>query len=222
MPRDVRAHYWSRPLVERGDQKRRLAEDLLMVGRASLADFPDGAMGEGDYVEAKTRADKISHAYGLRDEIWSSLPYLGEWLFSRLRPAMAEKHADDFYDLITATSQLSEQLDNHERLADEPLAELPTETDFNKTRDLFARLREAYDADFRKVESKSSLPLAAAVLAIPPLSAKSIDDRQRMRWDYENVIRRGSDSDFSPVGDEGSPAAPARHRGRPSRRIRSP
>lgn len=208
LPRDVRAHYWSRPLVERGDQKRRLAEDVLMVGRASLPNFPDGAMGEREYAEAQVRADKISQAYGLRDEIWSSLPYLGEWLFSRSRPGMAGKHADDFYDLIAATSQLSEQLDNHERLADEPLAELPTETDFNKARDLFERLREAYDADFRKVESKSNLPLAAALLAIPPLSAKSIHDRQRMRWDYESVIRHGRDSDFSPGGDEGSSAAP--------------
>lgn len=202
-PGDLRAQYWCRGIVARGDQARRSAEDSLFVGRVSNAKPQDGLVGAKEYRLAQERARRITEAYKLRDEIWSSLPYLGQWLFGRLRPKGTEDHVEAFYDLIKKTVQLSDCLDGQEFVS-EIQDELPSDGPANEARNLFEKLTSALKADLSMIYSKSDLPAAINLTAIPPIDGVGYDTLWRIRWSYEKEIRHGS-PEFSPGGSESPP-----------------
>jgi len=116
LPGDVRAHACMRPLLDRADETRRSAEDLLFAGKAS------GMVSEDVFSEVRRVFDQseeammvITAAFSTRDRAWSEMPYLLQWL-TRPVPLKFDSEALD----RRITKKLSPLLDRS-RLLDEAL-----------------------------------------------------------------------------------------------------
>jgi len=91
-PWDKRTIPWFQAEVDRGDQLRRGAEDILFVGPGSTSDEADWLKAEltkyGDanqeYGRAKEHADQIANAYYLRDVGAVDIPHLADWSWQSL------------------------------------------------------------------------------------------------------------------------------------------
>ncbi|HND51093.1 MAG TPA: hypothetical protein PLV92_01810 [Pirellulaceae bacterium] len=96
-PPDERTQYWLQTSVDRADQARRRADDLLLVGTApALVDAATAwtqvtsPQATDSYVRSTALQTTIANAYRLRDEAWSKLPYLAEWSIATLQPGAAQ------------------------------------------------------------------------------------------------------------------------------------
>jgi hypothetical protein len=79
---------WIRDAVQRGDQRRRLGEDLLFASGQHDGEESDAhlAAAEAFFQEAVERADTVRAALATRERTHSLLPYYTQWAASRRRP----------------------------------------------------------------------------------------------------------------------------------------
>ncbi|HEX3871596.1 MAG TPA: vWA domain-containing protein, partial [Pirellulales bacterium] len=116
---DYRIHYFARPMMNRGDDLRRVAEDDMFVGApANLNDAQKSWAKAGDtYDTAHTRSLRLRRAMMIRDRVWSDLPYLARWLGRRGhhdRPGTPEQFASDLRrcaTLFATNRELAGQLE---------------------------------------------------------------------------------------------------------------
>ena len=85
-PQDQRLIRWMRPILNRADDERRRAEDLLFAMDSNVDQRLRAA--EEAVVDAKERQSLLAEAYRLRDRGWAELPYLAIW-FTRPDPQVA-------------------------------------------------------------------------------------------------------------------------------------
>ncbi len=132
-PRDLRVQYAIRPLVERGDGERRRAEDALFVGSdAALAVARQGFQAAGDdggqggyYGEALRRAQTLTEALALRDRALAEIPYLAQWLLSRLKADRPDR-LKQLHQLIVDAHELGREVEAAlARSETDPQAPLP-------------------------------------------------------------------------------------------------
>ncbi|MEX0641262.1 MAG: vWA domain-containing protein [Pirellulales bacterium] len=96
-PTDERIHYWLRPLVDAGDKNRRLAEDLLFVGRQADLEQSQQASAKAaaSYAKAKKISSALAAAYGVRDRAWAEIPYMLRFYARPLSVAAARDRANN-------------------------------------------------------------------------------------------------------------------------------
>jgi hypothetical protein len=84
MPSDERAHYWITDGVDRADDSRRRAEDLVFVdspnARELKKNWDDAKAG---YDSSQALGEQAADAFDARDRGWADAPYLMQWLWSR-------------------------------------------------------------------------------------------------------------------------------------------
>jgi von Willebrand factor type A domain len=117
-PTDERTQYWVKSLVDAADVRRRGAEDDLFVGDPASLGEADVAwqqlLGPGDespYAAALGTSRKVTEAYQLRDEAWSRIPALAQWLVEMHRDRPSSELDAALMTLIRGAHELGGALD---------------------------------------------------------------------------------------------------------------
>lgn len=118
-PTDERTQYWVQSLVNAADVRRRLAEDQLFVGDPpSLREADESwkqLLSTGDenspYTAALRTSRQVAQAYQLRDEAWSRIPALADWLVDMRRDTSPDGLDGALVQLIRSTHELGAALD---------------------------------------------------------------------------------------------------------------
>ncbi len=87
------AQYWVQVMVDEADARRRLAEDQLFIGNVPSLVEADAAWSHligtagagGPYEAALKTTQQVAEAFQLRDEAWSRIPHLAQWLVDQNR-----------------------------------------------------------------------------------------------------------------------------------------
>ena len=209
-PRDDRALYWSRLLVDKADGIRRKAEDGLFIGSPQAMKEAKDRWTQvngknGEYQAAIDLNDEIADAFELRDRAWSELPDLVKWQLKRSRGSRDSAAMADLADLIASSRQvgtgletaietgdwtaarasvaaLKEKLNRQERVFREACSSLVVETglDMRTLRDTFVALE---------------CPLATGA------------DRNSLRKRWLDILKRGRESALASQGETASDGA---------------
>ena len=117
-PTDERTQYWVQSLVDAADVRRRGAEDDLFVGDPTSLGEADSAwqqlLSPGDespYAAALSTSRQVAEAYQLRDEAWSRIPALAQWLVEMHRDRPSSELDAALMTLIGSTHELGAALD---------------------------------------------------------------------------------------------------------------
>lgn len=228
-PDDERIHHWIIPLVEAGDLGRRLAEDALFCdGVASMDElqldsvFSSRFQFTSQYDASIRRSQQIGSAYTLRDEVWSGLAYLSEWLL-RIDDSNRRNAIGGDGTLAAAVEYIDQVASkNHELAAalDEALTanrldstELP---EIVKAQDsLWGKLRDSFTAHCQELkdragQNKQTLREIGEALRVPgPLL--EADERDRLATKYQSILFAESSVKTSgltaPKGDKSGSSA---------------
>lgn len=236
-PADERAYYWVQPLIDAADQQRRQAEDQLFLGDPAALAKADkaweallAAESPTGYPAALRRAEEVSRALALRDEVWAELPMLAAWRVRQLRdapareadlpdrgadstggptsavrPATGADVLDGVAQLVRGNEELGTALD---QALVEGAAQLPAEAVRNvATR--WSELKQQYLTQARDLaqaagRDKPTLRRIGEALHVPLLAA---DERRQLTEKYVDILFRegGLTPAVSPTGAERGP-----------------
>ena len=109
-PGDVRAHYWSRPLVEEDDERVRRSLDELISGLPESLDSAGQTWSNlVNYRLASEVNQSVGDAYAVRDRVWAIVPALSEWMLSDTPSSMGP--VEQLVELISDTHALGALLE---------------------------------------------------------------------------------------------------------------
>jgi hypothetical protein len=113
-PSDIRVHYALERAVHAADEQRRQEEDRLYLGEAAGAGSAREP-AEAAYRRAAEQGEKLAQALRVRDEIWSELPLVAEWYWTR-QQLTAGAQSDELFsqqliDLLEKSIGLAERLE---------------------------------------------------------------------------------------------------------------
>lgn len=118
-PADERTLYWIQALVDAADVRRRGAEDDLFVGDPASLGEADAAwqqlLSSGEpspYSAALSASRQVAEAFQLRDEAWSRIPGLAQWLVEMHRDRPNPELDAALLQLIRGTHELGTALDS--------------------------------------------------------------------------------------------------------------
>jgi hypothetical protein len=183
-PVDPRVDYWIRGHADEADQARRVAEDLLFMGDAEAcaksATWMDQA-AEG-YRNTMAQSQQVAGALRTRDQAWSELPYLAQWLTRRIPPSQVAVDLQPLAEAIRANHQLDEAVARRA-----PASELATQAQM--VADEVAALRKQYDIECSRLteeagEDQYTLRGLADALSVPLVTG---DRRGAMRARLEKL-----------------------------------
>lgn len=230
-PWDKRTIPWFQAEVDRGDQLRRGAEDILFVGPGSTSDEADWLKAEltkyGDanqeYGRAKEHADQIANAYYLRDVGAVDIPHLADWSWQslelqRIFPESGddETKIDDLRKAalnadLARVEMVAELIKDWESLT-ELLAGKPTsnEASLQEVVKAAAAFRKKLVAARTAVDrlatkgpgEQSRVGVIQRHLASPLLTAKS---RELVRGEAIELMSRYADERYSAAGNASTP-----------------
>lgn len=217
VPADERAQLWVRSAVEAGDQARRQAEDLLLIGApAALDQAADPiSLAEGHYQTAQAIAQQTAQSLDVRDQAWAEIPAISQWLTRRLPAGQSSQEIDrrvndELLPLIESAHVLGWWLSH------DP-SRMHLQIDAQQVSDQAAKVRQSFEGLRQSIvdprhcrdlaEASKPDPLALreieAILATPLLPAQTRAELLRARLTLAALVDRAA-----PVAaDAAKPAA---------------